>query len=282
MSNDEYPFDPLIQKLIAHGKKMEKQLSETKNPLIKAELTLSSLVQSFDEYFKEISNMSNDEYDKLIEQRMTILKVLGAEINKNHIKKLSSSGTIPMDEIGMFSILPQLEAKDGMILNRTLKKTSKENIHRLLSLELLSHFEMLDIMILETIKQDPLNRLETIVKRRFDADLNWGLAVMVLALHENLVKKKLIDLGMSQNDIDNFLKDKGHKFSDLVDHLATKINVSENRTVGLSFFKSSALREVRNRLEHEGYKQQLTHDEVLDLIHDVEKFERELFFDMKN
>jgi len=47
--------------------------------------------------------------------------------------------------------------------------------------------------------------------------------------------------------------------------------------LGLSFYKSSALKEIRNKLEHERYNLQVKPEELRDLVNEIEKFEKEIY-----
>ncbi|MCH7561786.1 MAG: hypothetical protein IIC67_10565 [Thaumarchaeota archaeon] len=93
------------------------------------------------------------------------------------------------------------------------------------------------------------------------------------------MKKKLIELNESEEEIEKILKNL--KFQGLVNYLGKLIEKKEKRKLNLSFYKSSSLRNVRNKLEHEGYKQPVTNDEVLDLLKEIKKFEKELYLEKK-
>ena len=62
----------------------------------------------------------------------------------------------------------------------------------------------------------------------------------------------------------------------VLDLLESKIEEKEKRKVSLSFYRYATLRIVRNKLEHEGYKQSVTKDDVLNLANEIEKFGAEL------
>ncbi len=96
-----------------------------------------------------------------------------------------------------------------------------------------------------------------------------------MATHENLVKKKLVELGMLEDLVEHLSRTKG--FPKLIDRLAKLIERREKRRVSLTFYKTSSLRTVRNKIEHEGYKLGVTRDEVFDLLKDTLRFETELF-----
>jgi hypothetical protein len=125
------------------------------------------------------------------------------------------------------------------------------------------------------VNLEPLYQLNAMVARRFGGDGHWTLATAILATHENLVKKKLVELGLSEGKIEGISREKG--FPALVGILAKEIQRKENRRVSLAFYKASALRMVRNKMEHEGYNLTVKREEVLDLLKEIRKFEAEMF-----
>ena len=78
---------------------------------------------------------------------------------------------------------------------------------------------------------EPLSNLEQIIKKHFHADANWYVAISILAVHENLVKKKLIDLKVTEEEITRVLKKS--KFEGLVKRLGELIEKEEKRKLSL-------------------------------------------------
>src|SRR5437667_8099733 len=122
---------------------------------------------------------------------------------------------------------------------------------------------------------EPLSQINALVARRFASDQNWVLAVGILISHENLIKRKLVDLGVPNQIIENISKKEG--LHPLISMLEQKILDREKRSVSLEFYRSSALRAIRNKLEHEGYNLKVSQEEMLTLLRDIQRFENELY-----
>lgn len=275
MSSDLAP-DLLLAKIFSISEKRAEESEKITNKKKKMNYINSGIGQAIDEYVLEISKMSDKEFNKLIRKRgnqLSIINkkfqdvVLGMMRNDKDIDIETLSSVAQSFSINKLKISPKTEK---ILLRKTI-------LERLFVLELFGKFELFTSLFVLALEQNPLSKLENIIKTRFDSDMNWAYAISILATHENLVKKKLIDLGMTEEQIEDFLKTKGQHFPNLVEYLSKLIMEKENRKVGLSFYKSSALREIRNKLEHEGYKQKIEKQDIIDLLNDIEKFEREIF-----
>ena len=187
---------------------------------------------------------------------------------------LSSQGILPLEDLMLLGFQPDPTKQNK---NPKVEKIldNKETLGRLFLLELLRRFQFQLSDMKGRVTLQPLLELTNLVSRRFNHDINWCIAIAILATHENLVKKKLILLKVSEDEINKTEKDK--KFIGLVDLLNRKIEEIERRKVSLTFYKSSALREIRNTLEHYGYSQPVTRNDVLELLKDIKKFELEIF-----
>ncbi|MDE1818375.1 MAG: hypothetical protein KGI19_07210 [Thaumarchaeota archaeon] len=278
MSGSNYEGDMLWNILFTRLEEQQKKLEDTKGATSKADLANAIYAQSLEEYFLKIIKMSESDFDKHIAQRELRVRQLMEEFTTNLTKNIFSQDLPSIDDIGMLSILMEPNSKIVEKMSPEFAKTTitPESLERLFGLELLNRFDLFYVMFLQVLHQIPLHRLESITRRRFNSNVNWGIAIAILALHENLVKKKLTELSMNDEE-KNITFTKGKEFSTLIDKLADKIKEIENREVGLTFYRTSSLREIRNRLEHEGHKFQVTDDEINNLLNDIEKFEAELF-----
>jgi len=146
---------------------------------------------------------------------------------------------------------------------------------RFLVLLFFQYIGLMNVQRALDLELEPFQQLNAIVHRRFGAQYYWSLAVALLATHENLVKKKLVELGMNEEEIERISRTKG--FPKLIQQLARLIERKDKRSVSLAFYKTSSLRTVRNQLEHQGYKLAVTRDEIFDLLKDTLRFETELF-----
>jgi len=273
--SNPFETDPFFAIVGKELEKIQKKYDETKGVRAKSELFTDVYHRALLAYFHEIKIIDSDIFDESINKRSENLMNLAKTIPEK-LKQVKLEGVKDED---IFSMALSLEPEP-----RFLEKIQNElenvdlgidEYKKLFLTEFISKFEFYYLTLSIVLELTPLLKLGDIVKERFNSDHNWGLAVAILATQENLVKKKLIDLGMSKADINKFLKQ--NTFSNLVDLLADKIKKEEKRQVKLSFYKPSSLREVRNKIEHEGYEVKVEFDDILDLIDDVEKLDRELF-----
>lgn len=279
MVSDVAP-DVLLAKIFAITEKRANKSEKITDKKKRLDYINDGISEAINEYILEISKMSDKEFDELIKKRGNQLSITKKKLESLILNMMRDDKSVDMETLSTVAQSfnagnLKLSPKSETMLNR------KESSERLFALEFLGKLEMFFSLLILAFEQNSLYRLEEIIKRRFDSDIHWASAVSILAAHENLVKKKLIDLGMTEEQIEEFLKTKGQHFPNLVEHLSKLITEKEHRKVGLSFYKSSALREIRNKLEHEGYKQKIDKNDIDELLSDIEKFESEIFQDKK-
>lgn len=228
------------------------------------------------EYIDFIKNMSDDEFDEYTENRKNnILKLM-----KKNQKALFEGfqDQFSLEETSAFAL--SLEPEDQILDDVTemlLEKLDESNYSRFFLTEFLSKMEMNQLKTSMMMNSLPLYKLTDILQRNFDSDENWAFATSILAIQESLVKKKLLELDMTEEELQDFLNNKAKHFPNLIDEVAKRIEKMENRKVSLTFFKSTGLRDMRNKMEHEGYKTKVCKEEIPDLLNEITKFENELF-----
>ena len=231
------------------------------------------------DYLSYVTELSEDDYDKLTKARGKGLVNGMKKIQEQLIRSPDSKFTL--EEIGAMALISETTELEVSEFEKWegLEKLNEDMLSRLFTLEFLGRMELFQTLLNDAIKFAPISRLQDITTRRFNADFSWAMAVSILATQENLVKEKLVKLGHTKDEIKDYLKQKGNNFSSLVDWLADEIEKKENRKLRLSFYKSSTLREMRNTIEHEGFDIKIDTDDVLDILNDIEKFEKELFLE---
>jgi len=90
-----------------------------------------------------------------------------------------------------------------------------------------------------------------IAEKVLDVDANWITAILALNIEENLLKKKLYDLGSSKEEINRLGKQGYYR---LVDEVVERVQEEEGRQVNLDVLLSQGYRKVRNMIDHEGYR----------------------------
>jgi hypothetical protein len=229
-------------------------------------------------YFAEILSLTDKDFGSFLKEQFKDIQKAFDDLGKDYVDKRMSRGEMNLQDI-------ELLAYEGQTLDRfskgdfiDLSKSKLSQKNQLARMMLLSVLSMTQSAVKEaylTVALEPLVQLNNLVNRRFGADGNWSTAVAILATHENLVKRKLRDLGISEAEIEKTSKEGG--LNPLVSQLVKLIKLREKRDVSLEFYKASGLRNVRNELEHRGYALKVSHDEMRNILKDVLRFEAELF-----
>ncbi|NIP62108.1 MAG: hypothetical protein GWN01_12005 [Nitrosopumilaceae archaeon] len=254
----------------------DKNIQQSKGVLKRAKTIQKLYIDTIKEYFNMIIQMSDKDFEKLLSKRKDEAKRL-QEIISEKMKSMSHS--TKTEELATFAILPELgeEMSNEIEKKISMQKITKSNFERLFGLEFLARIELFNYIIVGLIGLDTRDRIESILEKHFDNNFNWAYAVSVLAIQENMVKQKLTELGMTKIQIKKFLKEKGNNFSNLIDLLAEKIREKEKRKVRLRYYRSGTIRELRNKIEHEGFDVKVDDADVRDLLNDIESFEKELY-----
>jgi hypothetical protein len=225
---------------------------------------------------REIAKLSEKEWKRFLKEQVKPFAESVEKTSQEILDQKLKHGQLSARDLGLLSVEGELLEHFNLLTRADEKLLAKRrNIERILVLFSFQYFGMAYGIWLTQVNFEPFNQANAIVARRFGADQNWIMAIALLAIHESLVKKKLIELGVSDQELSNISRKRG--FGSLIDRLASQIERKEKRRITLTFYKTSSLRAVRNRLEHEGYKLTVTRDEVLDLTKDTLRFETELF-----
>lgn len=273
--------DKITNKITRKIKKEFKNYEDETNPTTRANIFNDIFPKMYYEWVLEIDKLSDEDFEKFANERYLEFDKFKKNLMDTIFKNKMDLRTLDFKDIGLFVIEPSLEQSDNVEgakeVDRILKK--KKTLERLYRIELLSRFgiQMELFALLHSLSF--LKEIEGIVKRRFNFDYNWILAMSILSIHENIVKKKLEELGVTEDEIQKILKKS--QFQGLVKHLGKLIEKKEKRKLSLSFYKSPSIRTIRNKMEHEGYKQNVNKDDVVDLLNEIKKFEKELFPETK-
>lgn len=275
MDISEITNDPLWKLIFANIE--DDTLNKTKGVLPKVDVLKNIYLDLFEKYFNFVKSLSDDDFDKLRTDRHNQIKELQKILNEMAIN--TNPSNFSMEEISAMTILPEIiENNQEDVINKLDDiNLSDRDYEYLFILEFFARIELFIFILIGLFSLDTKDRIEKIIKKNFHNDGNWSYAVSILTIQENLVKKKLETMGMTKLEIKEFLKQKGNHFQNLVDHLEEKIKEKEKRNLSISFYKSHSLRDMRNKIEHEGFDVKVTSEDVKSLLDDIEKFEKELF-----
>ena len=101
----------------------------------------------------------------------------------------------------------------------------------------------------------PFFEVLNMAKNRLGIDENWATSTFALNLEESLVKKKLLEFGVSE-------KEMKVSFYKLLEKTAELIESREKRHLETDIFLSVGYRMIRNKLDHEGYRWKPTRKET--------------------
>jgi hypothetical protein len=229
-------------------------------------------------YSLQILKLSEADWNRYCKERFELVNQARDSIAKEYLDSKLARGEIKLDDLELLAYEGEkVERFGGFRLSKAERKSIsqfriRERTSVLLLLDTLQFYLTIQAM---GMALEPLSQINALVARRFGSDQNWVLAAAILATHENLVKRKLADLGVSDEEVERASKAGG--LYPLIDMLERQILAKDKRQVSLEFYRASALRNIRNVLEHQGYNLKVSQGEMLDLLHDIQRFEKELY-----
>jgi hypothetical protein len=107
------------------------------------------------------------------------------------------------------------------------------------------------------------------VERRFGFKNEWLVYLSLIQLHENLIKKKITELGGSVGGDD--------KIPVLIPRLAGLIKEKEDRDVSLALLMSNGIKHARDTMTHDGYRRAVSKGDLCRLYEEIAEFEDVLY-----
>jgi len=225
-----------------------------------------------------IDKLTDKEFKRLKTENVRLMNKFWKDFGIQYFDEKIRSGETSLDDLDKEFVKGQIAYE---YFHRRPTKSVKEVLSKKKTLERMYILSKLQLLAFQTqvgarlYHFEPYFQINELVSRRFGLDENWTMAISILATHENLVKKKLSILGMPKEEIQQISRRKGLEI--LIEKLSELIEEKEKRNLSLNFYKSSALRKIRNKLEHEGYLQKVRRQDVLNLQKDIRDFELELY-----
>jgi len=142
---------------------------------------------------------------------------------------------------------------------------SKKDLERFLVFTILGSAQVEIQNMQNNIEYNELHRIVALIQRRLKFDHNWFTCMGLIQLHENLLKKKIIELG---GEI------KGEEpIHILIKSLSKLIKKKEHRDVTLELEMSQGLKKTRDLMTHEGYKYKVRKDTLKKITKEIEDLE---------
>lgn len=251
-------------------KKFEKEKDELKKSKIQYQIAEKSLYT----FLTEVKKLTNKQWEKfteervspIVEQSQSIVEKFDTIVMKKSkdskeyekyqkLKKIHSDGTQKI-----FDIFNKIEL-------------NKKQLERLLALQLIVHFQTQNAITQNNLDYYEFIEAGGIVQRRLGFDYNWMTCISLIQLHENLIKKRIEELGGEIKDDDSIRI--------LISKLSKRIEEKENRKVSVALLLSNGIKSVRDTMTHEGYKHSVSKGDLENILEEIQKLERVLYPETK-
>ncbi len=264
------------EQIQASTKQLVDEYNNEKDPKIRLQIQYAIAKKAGSAAVREIARLSEKDWKKYLKGQIKPFAESINQTSRDILDQKLKHGQLGLRDLDLIYAEQEILQRFNLLTRGDEKLlTRRRTMDRFLTLLFFQYIALMNAQRALDTELEPFQQLNAIVHRRFGAQYYWSLAVALLATHENLVRKKLVELGMHEDEIEHLSRTKG--FMKLIDRLAKLIARKEKRTITLAFYKTSSLRSVRNQLEHQGYKLGVTREEVFDLLKDTLRFETELF-----
>lgn len=198
--------------------------------------------------FKEIASLSNKKFKKMVEEAFLPIE----DKLENMAADYLEYETILRDPLvviaeSLFSANSSEKLKETLELSLSPFLDNKKVLQRIISLLYIREIRFGMVFAVFRPFFDTLD----IARRFLGVDEYWVMSIVALNLEENLLKKKLSELGLSKEEIDQLGKQGYYR---LVDEVVKFVPKKEGRQVNLDVLLSNGYRRVRNIIDHEGYQ----------------------------
>jgi len=192
------------------------------------------------------------------------------EVIKNE-KNIAYENLENAEEFEKYRKIQNLELKQYNAFTDLLNEYDfdKKSLERLL----LFYITILGQTIIEQRLVDtrlyPLIESTLLINRLFGFDINWLMGMSMIQLHENMIKKKYNSLGGKIKENESLYK--------IIPKLIDLIKNKESRDVTLQLDMSQGLKQIRNRLTHEGFKHNVSPDDLKIILQEIKRLEQTLY-----
>ncbi len=264
------------EQIQASTKQLVEEYNREKDPKIRLQIQYAIAKKSGSAAVREIAQLSEKDWKQYLKEQIKPFEESINQTSRDILDQKLKRGQLGLQDLDLIYAEQDILQRFNLLTRADEKLLkNRRTLDRFLALLFFQYLGLINAQRALDAELEPFQQLNAIVHRRFGAQYYWSLAVALLATHENLVKKKLVGLGMHEDALEHLSRTKC--FPKLINQLAKLIERKEKRTISLAFYKTSSLRTVRNQLEHQGYKLAVTREEVFDLLKDTLRFETDLF-----
>jgi len=209
----------------------------------------------FVQIYEEIANPSEKQFLKLMKDE----------------KNIAYDNLENAEQFEQYKEIQDLELKHNIEFINLLNEFNfdKKSLERLLSFYITVLGQTAIEQRATNVLLYPLLESTMLVNRLFGFDVNWLIGMALIQLHENMIKMKYNGLGGIIKEHESLNK--------IIPKLTDLIKSKEDRDVTLSLDMSNGLKQIRNRLTHEGFKHKIFPDDLKILLQEIKRLEQTLF-----
>ena len=258
--------EKIIRKCAPYLKKLEKEKDEIKRLKLQFQISKKTLYVAL----AELKKLSDSQWEKYMEELFEPLVKQSEQISEK-IDTLILKKSPDAKEYERYQKLKRISEKGNADLFQVLDQVdlNKKQLERLLII-FFKHMIAADISLIQNnLDFYEFNEAGGVVQRRFGFDYNWLVCLSLIQLHENLVKKKITELGGEIRKED--------RIDSLVPVLLKLIKEKEGRDVSLALLMSDGLKKTRNLMTHHGYKQSVSKSDLEKIFNEITSLEQTLY-----
>jgi len=217
-----------------------------------------------------MTTVTDDEFIQIYEEMANPVEKQFTELMKNE-KNIAYDNLENAEEFEQYKEIQDLQIKQNNEYANLMNEWDfdKKSLERLLLFYLTALGQASIEQRLTNTHLFPLIDSTLLVNRLFGFDMNWLIGMSLIQLHENMIKMKFNVLGGIIKEHEPL-----HK---IIPKLTDLIKSKEDRDVTLSLDMSNGLKQIRNRLTHEGFKHNLSPNDLKILLQEIKRLEQTLF-----
>lgn len=264
------PLQKLQEKInkqcLPYLKKLETEKDEIK--ILKLQFQVSK--KALDTTLTELKKLSDSQWEKYTEEIFEPIIKQSEQVSEK-IDTLILQKSTSVKEYEKYQKLKQISKKGNEDLFQALENTdlSKKQLVRLLVLVFRTMIATDISLIQNNLDFSEFNEASGVVQRRFGFDYNWLVCLSLIQLHENLIKKKIVDLnGEIKED---------EPIRSLISRLSELIREKEKREVSFALLLSNGIKTARDTMSHEGFKHSVSKKDLGNVWNEIVELEKILY-----
>ncbi len=247
-----------------------KLFEQEQDPIKKTKLTHKMQMKLMRKMIHSMTTVTDDEFIQIYEEMANPVEKQFTELMKNE-KNIAYNNLENAEEFEQYKEIQDLEMKQNSEYANLMNELDldKKSLERLLLFYLTALGQTSIERRLTNAHLFPLIDSALLVNRLFGFDMNWLIGMALIQLHENMIKMKYNELGGIIKEHELL-----HK---IIPKLTDLIKSKEDRDVTLSLDMANGLKQIRNRLTHEGFKHNLSPNDLKILLQEIKRLEKTLF-----